>query len=73
MKKTFCDQCGKEIAGQEISIEGYQGAHGGILLPERLKNFDFCSNRCLEKWVFGSITAGHIEAAIQNGTLVIRP
>jgi hypothetical protein len=72
MKRTICDECGRGIPGEEISLKGYQGRHGGILLPERLKEFDFCSNKCLERWIFGAITAGHIQAAIDNGTLVVR-
>lgn len=47
-----CDVCHKWIARDpEITLKGYIGARGGILLPERLQALHFCSNKCFEVWI----------------------
>lgn len=51
MIRRICDECKREITEKGVTLKGWQGRHGGVMLPEGLKEFDFCGAFCFESWV----------------------
>jgi hypothetical protein len=46
-----CDNCGKETTSKpEVWLHGVTGKSGGILLPEKHHDRNFCSPDCFWIW-----------------------
>lgn len=53
MKGYQCDQCDVFKVGEpEIFIRGYwPRLKGGLMIPERYKEREFCSRKCFKEWI----------------------
>lgn len=53
MKAFICDCCKKTFYSRDTHVElkGIIGTSGGILLPERFHEKDFCNPECFWEWV----------------------
>jgi len=58
VKVVKCDRkgCGQMVGeyifGREgVHIRGWKGKHNGIMVPDNMKEFDFCSQKCFVEWV----------------------
>ncbi len=54
MKVYVCDnvRCDKNCPESEmVTLKGYTGNAGGILLPDRFQEKHFCNSDCFEVWL----------------------
>lgn len=63
MKVVRCDQCRTEVHETEppVYLHGVSSVKGGLLLPDRFHNHDFCSPKCFWRWtaVQLAVMVGH--------------
>ena len=51
MKYYECDYCGAKTKESIVQVKGAVGSSGGILLPEKFHEKDFCYPGCFWQWV----------------------
>lgn len=51
MKIIKCDKCLGECGPDIITVKGFSGLSGGILLPDSYSIKDFCCVKCFTQWL----------------------
>ncbi len=51
MEIVKCDKCWNECGPEPITLKGFTGLSGGILLPDGYHVKDFCGPDCFLKWL----------------------
>ncbi|KKN77215.1 hypothetical protein LCGC14_0361930 [marine sediment metagenome] len=64
----LCDEtCGES---EMVTLKGYTGQSGGILLPKRFQEKHFCDAKCFEDWLILEAQVCKTEICAARGTVI---